>query len=536
MLDYKPPFPYPVSVTTGYSGKSARSGFFLDTPGGTKVWVLQDRVLVGAAASSPIGTANGSSFTKAGVWPFQPTYDTADYLVRDAQLAVVSTNGLWGITAMVRSSDRPRASTGAIGGFALNDLAGASARAGYFEGEHSVGATGTPAVEIVSKNTSGVDDTPTPYGGTASNGGMVVVSGGDPSYGGVADANTAYGIRFTSNNSNSPLRTFNKGIFFQRDALTGTTGLNGGGTTAVAMEMGYGQGVQWLTPSAVLAGRIVSVATAASDQSHTLTFRNNELSFDNANSEKTATLVHVASGENGVSITDAVAGSGPIIGSIAGGSDTEVPLKLQSSGLDVVRLLGSAGAVNYAAITNAATGSRVSWSVGGDDTNIGVSYVTKGTGIHAFQTNGGTTQFVVNHTASAVNRLNVKGGAAGDSPTFDASGTDTNVGIIYSTKGTGSHVFMGNSSSQTQFEVSYTASAANWLAATGNVTGNSPSLVATGSDTDIDIILTPKGSGYSRTATPTVGDSSTAVATTAFVQSAANNSFRERIRRLTLTP
>ena len=57
-----------------------------------------------------------------------------------------------------------------------------------------------------------------------------------------------------------------------------------------------------------------------------------------------------------------------------------------------------------------------------------------------FATNGprSATQFVISHTSSAVNYLQVTGNTTGGSPILSAQGSDTNVGININTKGAGS--------------------------------------------------------------------------------------------------
>jgi hypothetical protein len=77
--------------------------------------------------------------------------------------------------------------------------------------------------------------------------------------------------------------------------------------------------------------------------------------------------------------------------------------------------------------------------------------------------------------------------------------------MVLSTKGTGSYLFATNNVTSTQFSVAHTASAVNYLTATGGATGNSAKLNASGSDTNIDLALTPKGTGLLRFGTYTAG-------------------------------
>jgi hypothetical protein len=116
----------------------------------------------------------------------------------------------------------------------------------------------------------------------------------------------------------------------------------------------------------------------------------------------------------------------------------------------------------------------------------------------------GTTQLHVTNTASAVNYFQVTGNATGGGPGLTAAGSDTNISTNFVTKGTGNHVFYTNGSAP-QLVIAHTASTANYLQATGSVTTGAPILSAQGSDTNIDIALTPKGTGVLKFGTYTAG-------------------------------
>jgi len=112
---------------------------------------------------------------------------------------------------------------------------------------------------------------------------------------------------------------------------------------------------------------------------------------------------------------------------------------LQSNGGAQTQFVAShtASAVNYMQVTGSATGTRVSLSAQGSDTNVGITYGAKGTGIHAFS-NGNGTQFVINDYGSAfVNRIETTPAATGLPPKILAGGTDTNISLVLQPKGTG---------------------------------------------------------------------------------------------------
>jgi len=87
-----------------------------------------------------------------------------------------------------------------------------------------------------------------------------------------------------------------------------------------------------------------------------------------------------------------------------------------------------------------------------------------------------------------------------------ATGTGSTTPALYSTKSTAGHTFYTNTFAQAQFVVAHTASAVNYVQVTGGATG-SPATVtisAQGSSTDVDMALTPRGAGVIKFGTYTV--------------------------------
>jgi hypothetical protein len=111
----------------------------------------------------------------------------------------------------------------------------------------------------------------------------------------------------------------------------------------------------------------------------------------------------------------------------------------------------------------------------------------------------GAESLRVTPVASAVNYVEIRGQATTGSPQIYAKGSDTNIFLEYYSKGTGNHLFYTNGefpSRLQQFVIAHTASAVNYLQVTGGATGATTTLSAQGSDTNVDITLTPKGDGY----------------------------------------
>jgi hypothetical protein len=159
------------------------------------------------------------------------------------------------------------------------------------------------------------------------------------------------------------------------------------------------------------------------------------------------------------------------------------------------RITNTASAVNYVQVSGGATGSGVSLSANGTDTNVGIGYISKGAGFHFFYSSS-APQFAIANTASAVNYFEVNGGpTGGGSPYLSARGTDANIHSQYLSKGTYGHIFNTGSAGNFQFYVAHTGSAVNYVQVTGGATGSATTLSAQGSDTNIGITLTPKGTG-----------------------------------------
>jgi hypothetical protein len=215
-------------------------------------------------------------------------------------------------------------------------------------------------------------------------------------------------------------------------------------------------------------------------------------------------IAHTASAVNYVQVTGNATGSRPTISSQ--GSDTNINLAYSSKGTGGHDFYTSGGSfsrqftvlhtagtiVNYATVTGSATGSGVVFSAAGTDTNIDLNLNSKGTGAVNLNTGGGT-QFSVANTASATNYFATTG-SNGGTPALYSVGASTNIGANFVSKGTGSLAFYTNGS-VAQLNITHTASAVNYLQATGSATGSGVTLSAQGSDTNIDINLVPKGTG-----------------------------------------
>lgn len=138
------------------------------------------------------------------------------------------------------------------------------------------------------------------------------------------------------------------------------------------------------------------------------------------------------------------------------------------------------------------------------DTANSQTYISSsGAGFISFQTNTlAAEQFRIIHTASAVNYVQVTGGATTVRPLISVQGSDTNIGMTYGAKGTGIHAFTNGNGTQLVLQAGATSSV-NRIEITPTVTGAAPIIAAGGTDTNIDLALTPKGTGRLRFGTYT---------------------------------
>lgn len=190
---------------------------------------------------------------------------------------------------------------------------------------------------------------------------------------------------------------------------------------------------------------------------------------------------------------------------------------LDGNGNEVIKLVGVASAVNEITVTNAATGTSPSIAATGDDTNVGLKIKTKGTGTLELLDGSNNELVKLNTVALAVNEVSITNAVTGSNPQIASTGNDTNIGITLSGKGTGdvnlgqatsvnTAITSGNiklmsdqplvdSSGNELIKFAKTASAVNEITVTNAATGNGSMISSTGGDTNIDLILRPKGTG-----------------------------------------
>ncbi len=211
--------------------------------------------------------------------------------------------------------------------------------------------------------------------------------------------------------------------------------------------------------------------------------------------------------------------------SFSGGGGSGAAAYATVGGTPVIRSLGTnldfytPGGVGFRVGDNGTTNAAY-WTAYGGPTAPVLRATTTASGIFqtsgayplVFQTNFSSEQLRVAHTASAVNYVQVTGAVTGPSattlPNITVQGSDTNTYLAIGAKGTGGYIsFHGNASTSNQvFRIATLNAAGNssYLQVNASASGgNGPVISAIGSDTNIDLNLTPKGTGNVRFGTYT---------------------------------
>lgn len=364
-------------------GDQGDNGFWPDVTPTAQICRMRDRLFINDGAAFT-GNRYG---TQGGFVPDGPS--GASWAPRDSMLFVASDSGNLAVTGFTSNENLdPADPTATIGvsGFVINNKISRSAWALYADIQHETG-TSSYGLEVAGKNKGG-NSVPTPYGLGSGVYGVWLAGGGDPVYGGAPTNPSTAGVVLKKNGS-----TWNVGIVFEDEAITGTDGTTG---TGVAIALAKGHELQWYKP----------------DTSKGLTIRG-----DQNTGESQFFIIGESNAVN-------LAGSG------------ELP---------VAKFLGQASSVNYFEFLPALTGNLVMLRAAGSDTNIGIQFRVKGTQSVRFQSqnSGLYDEFRVGGINSApVNFLRAYGTNSGaGTAVLDAIGSDTNISIRLVPKGTGTVQF-----------------------------------------------------------------------------------------------
>jgi hypothetical protein len=131
---------------------------------------------------------------------------------------------------------------------------------------------------------------------------------------------------------------------------------------------------------------------------------------------------------------------------------------------------------------------------------------------------GGNRLFHIDAIANSATYINIHSGV---SPAIGAAGTAANISLSLRSKGAATSTYLQSDAMPT-FSATGVASAVNRLDALAAAAGNAVQLRALGADTDIDLQLTPKGTGNVRMGTHTALGSETVTGYIAIKDAAGN--------------
>lgn len=377
--------------------------FWSDDPTPARVHRITDRVLVGDAVVQNGRKSPGVSKS----WVGHEANGFMTYFESRSQVEVVNTAGSLAVAAASRTSDNPDPGNQAAIGFASyvrNDSgAGKSAWAYYAHARHDAGSEATHCMEVDIANTSEVTQECHPYlmGATGICTGLWVRSGGETAESGVPvrAASVAIGIARTA----SANATFGKGIVFQANAITGADGVTG---TAPAIEMAKGHVIRWTNVDGAGCSSIYSNNVDATRRSG-IQFEPDAI-WLTRNNNLVAVFEGSAGSGNYMQFSSAVVGVAPQLK--AEGLDTDIDLLLVSKGTGRAQIRQSTSVVFDANVLTVSLGAQA-----------------------------GSTGEILRATrnGSAVNYVNVTGGAAGANPGLSAAGADANLDLNLNAKGSG---------------------------------------------------------------------------------------------------
>ena len=223
-----------------------------------------------------------------------------------------------------------------------------------------------------------------------------------------------------------------------------------------------------------------------------------------------ATILNFTAAASADNYITAQNSSGTWVGFQANGASANIPLYMYPKGTGEL-------------VVYTETGNTPTIQANGQDTNLNLNLTSKGTG--TVQANGvdvvtttgaqtltnktltaprianggyiadanGNAQIAFTTTASAVNHITLTNSATGSSPVVAASGSDTNLHLILRAKGTGAVALQGNG--QNILYTNGVVGAVNYVTMTNSTTGNAAVIGTYGTDANVNLNLAPKGSG-----------------------------------------
>lgn len=230
-------------------------------------------------------------------------------------------------------------------------------------------------------------------------------------------------------------------------------------------------GVQTMTSPALTTPAITGTITGTYSFGGTPTWPTFNQNTTGTAANVTGTVAVANGGTGATTLTGLVKGNGTTAMTAAvAGTDYVAPTGTINLGTTAVTLNRASGALTLAGITL---------------TNPVIGQIN--------DTNGNTAAWF-GGTASAVNFMQMGNAAVGGRPLLRAQGSDTNVGLAIAPKGTGS-VVLQDGAFKFVLDTAGITNAVNYLTMANAITATDPYLLATGTDTNIGLNLRTKGTG-----------------------------------------
>lgn len=290
------------------------------------------------------------------------------------------------------------------------------------------------------------------------------------------------------------------------------------GTGALIINGAAGTAGQFLQSNG--AGAAPTWGTAAG-VSWPLTNAGDETFQPNGVASNTLTLHNPASAVNGVKLIGAATGGAPTIAAV--GSDANIGLNVSNTGAENIILQAGSYTWTFTGVTGSTGGTLTLPGGSIKYQNPGITFTTSSN--MRFEPEGlPTSALILDSAASAVNGVSITAQAHTQHPLIQASGSDANAGISIAGAGSGNVVLTSpNCPSLTNdggiLLATAPAFSVNGVTVSASATGIAPSIVAFGTDTNIDLTVGSKGTGvinfgYATTAISGTVNPATLAATT----------------------
>lgn len=336
--------------------------------------------------------------------------------------------------------------------------------------------------------------------------------------------NTVYGLYLTCNNNANPAYATvsgNIGVIISPDTAAGIgyrVVYQGTGSFTVALNGDSNTFAGWSTNYSIDGQVSGNNTTLPVRSSQTVHFQPSGVSND------ALSVTNLSSAVNGITLQGTATGVAPQIQ--ATGTDTNINLALQPKGTGAVKALsGSYQTAAGQGLDTSATGALVLGAANANAitlsqaTTVSAGGLTIAAGSLAINGNTMTSSGTMNiqpsgvsnaalsllNPASAVNGVQLQGATTGSAPQINATGTDTDINLLVAPKGAGVINLKGGNATSPGISlvVAGASNAVNNVTVTNAATGAAPQIQATGTDTNINLTLQPKGTGVVNFANPT---------------------------------